>query len=78
MVILSNTDDGVSVRSVVDRIVSKPCFSDLKIVVVQGPDSESVVYPDCVQVVQRPVGQFELEGMVARIDKVLIEELQFC
>ncbi|WP_431209619.1 hypothetical protein ACQ86N_26160 [Puia sp. P3] len=78
MVILSNTDDGFSARAVVDRIISKPCFSDLKIVVMQGSDSEPVVYPDCVRVVQRPVGRFELEDMVAQIDKVLIEELQFC
>ena len=82
MVILGNTDDGISSRAAVDRILSKPCFSNIKIVLIEAPGhqggAEAVEYPDCVRVVQRPVGQFEREDMVAQIDKVLIEELQFC
>ena len=78
MVILNNGNDGVSARVAVDQILSKPCFSEIKIVVLEAPGSESVVYPACVRIVQRPVGQFELEHVVAQIDRVLIEELQFC
>lgn len=82
MVILSDIDEGVSARAAVDRILSKPGFSDIKIVLLEAPDSQtgggSVVYPEGVRVVQRPAGQFEREDMVAQIDKLLIEELQFC
>lgn len=79
MVILNTTDEGLSAREAVDRVLSKPCFSDIKIVLLdESGTAESVGYPSAVRVVQRPVGQFELESVVAQIDKVLIEELQFC
>ena len=77
MVIVTDTQDGVPARDVVDKILSKPCFSDIKIIVLEG-SADTVEYPACVKVVQRPADQFELEGVVAQIDKVLIEELQFC
>ena len=77
MVILSNTNDGLPARAAVDGILSKPCFSDIKIVLLDD-SAESVDYPGAVQVMQRPSDRFELEGVVAQIDKVLIEELQFC
>jgi len=79
MVILNTTDDGLSAREAIDKILSKPCYSDIKIVLLDGARTVgSVDYPGAVRVVQRPVGRFELEDVVAQIDKVLIEELQFC
>ncbi|MBS1604012.1 MAG: hypothetical protein JST42_15195 [Bacteroidetes bacterium] len=77
MVVLSNTNDGFSARAAVDRILSKPCFSDVRIILLDGT-GDPVEYPGCVTVVQKPSGRFELEGVVAQIDRVLIEELQFC
>jgi hypothetical protein len=79
MVILNTTNNGLSARAAVDGILSKPCFSDIKIVLLEAREGmEAVEYPERVTVVQRPNDQFELEGVVAQIDKVLIEELQFC
>ena len=79
MVILNNNNDGVPAKEIVDQILSKPCFSDIKIVIVNEPGiSDPTVYPAAVQVLQKPTGVFELEDVVSKIDKVLIEELEMC
>jgi len=77
MVILSATEDGVGAREAVNEILAS--FSEIKIIVMEeSAGAGSSEYPGAVQVVQRPRGVFELEDVVSRIDKVLIEELHLC